>query len=180
MEPGPRESLIPNQTIIPESAREIALAETIPQRFSPASGPWYSCRSGGIIRTTRIIALLALTIYPIAGATSCNDPFAHSRCRYAKSMVANKGGNFVAEIQNWLCKSEGMLGNPDQQVVVRLIDNQQDGLSQGVFALSGKHVVTANWIDSTHLEIKCEDVGDGSIGTKVESWSGVTITYQLR
>lgn len=95
-------------------------------------------------------------------------------------MVANTDGNFVAEIQNWTCKAEGMLGNPDQQVIVRLIDNQQEGLSQGVFAISGKHVVTARWIDPIHLEIKCEDVGDSSIDTKVESWSGVIITYALR
>jgi hypothetical protein len=113
-------------------------------------------------------------------ATSCNDPFAHSRCKYAKILVPNTERNFEAEIQNWTCKAEGMLGNPDQQAIVRVIDNQQDGLSQGVFSISGKHLVTARWIDPTHLEIKCEDVQGSVVGTKLDNWGGVTITYLLQ
>lgn len=124
-----------------------------------------------------ILAAITIALLP---APACNDPFAHSRCKYTKIQVLNTDRTFEAEIQNWTCKSEVTIGKPAQQVIVRLIDHENEGLSEGVFSISGKHIVTANWTDPTHLEIKCEDVQDSEIAAKLESWGGVTITYILK
>lgn len=129
-----------------------------------------------VIARSRIVATLTVSLLALFLAAACSP----SHCGYTKIPVTSPDRNFQAEIQNWTCRSEMAIGKPDKQAIVRLIDVQNDGLSEGVFSIAGKHVVTAQWIDATHLEIKCEDVQGNTIEKKLESWNGITISYVLR
>jgi hypothetical protein len=110
------------------------------------------------------ISMVPLLVVMLFSLTGCME---HSPCTAYPNNQVSPDGKGRIETRYWVCKRGIFSQERYTTVDVGII--KWGGLSDRVFRIENKHVVTARWIDPNHVVLICHDVNGDRIDEKQES-----------